>query len=38
MNVGPPQEIFINYRPERFALIALVYWDAVYVNVYCVVI
>ena len=26
------------HKPMRFALIALVYWDAVYVNVNCVVI
>ena len=34
MNVGPPREIFINDKPERFALITLVYWDAVYMNVH----
>ena len=28
MNVGLPREIFINDKPERFALIALVYWEA----------
>ena len=38
MNVGLPREIFISDKPERFALIALVYWDAVYMNVHCVVI
>ena len=38
MNVGLPREIFINDKPERFALIALVYWDAVYMNIHCVVI
>ena len=38
MNVGLPWEIFINDKLERFAFIALVYWDAVYMNVYCVVI
>ena len=38
MNVGLPREIFINDKPERFALIALVCWDAVYMNVHCVVI
>ena len=26
MNVGLPREIFNNDKPERFALIALVYW------------
>ena len=38
MNVGLLREIFINDKPERFALIALVYWDAVYMNIHCVVI
>ena len=38
MNVDLPREIFINDKLERFAFIALVYWDAVYMNVYCVVI
>ena len=38
MNVSLPREIFINDKPKRFALIALVYWDAVYMNVRCVVI
>ena len=38
MNVGLPREIFINDKPDIFALIALVYWDAVYMNVHCVVI
>ena len=33
MNVGLPREIFINYKPKRFALIALVYWDAVHMNI-----
>ena len=37
-NVGLPREIFINDKPERFALIALVYWNAVYMNIHCVVI
>ena len=38
MNVGLPREIFINHKPEIFAFIALVYWDAVYKNVHCVII
>ena len=38
MNVGLPREIFIIDKPDIFALIALVYWDAVYMNVHCVVI
>ena len=38
MNVGLPQEIFISDKPEGFALIALVYWDVVYMNVHCLVI
>ena len=38
MDVGLPREIFINDKPERFALNALVYWDAIYINVHCVVI
>ena len=29
MNVGLPREIFINDKPERFALITLIYWEAV---------
>ena len=35
MNEGLPQEIFIDDKPEGFALIALVYWDVVYMNVHC---
>ena len=35
MNAGLPREIFINDKPERFVLIALAYWDAVYMNVHC---
>ena len=38
MNVGLPREIFINDKPERFTLIALVYWDAVFMTVHCVLI
>ena len=38
MNVGLPREIFINNKPQRFAFIALVYWDTVYMNIPCVVI
>ena len=38
MNVGLPREIFINDKRERFAFISLVYWDAVFMNVYCIVI
>ena len=33
MNVGLPRETFINEKLERFAFIALVYWDAVFMNV-----
>ena len=36
MNVVLPREILINDEPKIFALIALVYWDAVYMNVHCV--
>ena len=36
--MGLPREIFIIDKPDIFALIALVYWDAVYMNVHCVVI
>ena len=32
MNLGLPREMFVNDKPERFALIALVYWDAVYMD------
>ena len=38
MNVGLPREIFINNKPERFALTALVYWDTISMNIRCVVI
>ena len=37
MNVGLPGEIFINDKPERFVLLAQVYWDAVYMNVHSIV-
>ena len=37
-NVGLPREIFINDKPERFVFIALVYWDAVNMNIHFVVI
>ena len=36
--MGLLREIFIIDKPDIFALIALVYWDAVYMNVHCVVI
>ena len=35
MNVGLLREIVINDKPERFAFIASVYWNAVYMNVHC---
>ena len=38
MNVGLPREIFINNKSEKFTLIALVYWDTVYMNIHSEVI
>ena len=34
--MGFPREIFINNKTKRFALIALVYWDTVYMKLFIV--
>ena len=36
--MGLPREIIVNIKSKRFAMSCLGYLDAIYINVYCVII